>query len=221
VAFKDLFELKNIKFDDIDGIIFSSVVPSLNYTIEHMCRFFLGVKPIIVSSDTDTGLDIKYDNPRELGADRIVNAVAAYHYYGGPCLIVDVGTATTFSLVGEKGEFLGGAIAPGIKSSINALVSSAAKLPLIELVKPSKVIGTTTIENMQSGAVYGFMGLVQKLIEKIMEEAPYENIKVIATGGLMEVIEEDLLKNYIDYFDRSLTLKGLKLIYDRNKEKKE
>lgn len=216
VAFKDLFSMRDIKFSDINGIIISSVVPSLNYTIEHMCSYYIGVKPIIVSSDTNTGLDIKYDNPKELGADRIVNAVAAFNIYGGPCLVVDIGTATTFSMVSDKCEFLGGAIAPGIKSSINALVTSAAKLPLIELSKPPKVIGTNTIENMQSGAVYGFMGLVEKLIDKILEEAPYDNIKVIATGGLMEVIE-GTSSGHIDIIDRSLSLKGLKIIYDMNK----
>ena len=215
VTFQDLFALQKLTFADIDGIIFSSVVPSLNYTIEHTCNYYLGIKPIIVSSDIKTGLDIRYDNPRELGADRIVNAVAAYNIYGGPCMVVDIGTATTFSLVGEHGEFLGGAIAPGIKSSLNALVSSAAKLPLVELTKPPKTIGTNTIENMQSGAIYGFMGLVEKLIDKILEEAPYDKIKVIATGGLMEVIEGT--SNHIDIIDRSLTLKGLKIIYDMNK----
>jgi len=218
VVFKDLFSLNDINIKDIKGIIFSSVVPSLNYTIEHMCSYYIGKKPIIVSSEIDTGLVIKYDNPKELGADRIVNAVAAHTIYGGPCLIVDLGTATTFSLVSGEGEFLGGAIAPGIKSSINALVTSAAKLPLIELVKPKKVIGTSTIENMQSGAVYGFMGLVEKIVEKILEEAPFKDVKVIATGGLMEVIEGTNSK-YIDIIDRGLTLKGLKIIYDRLEKK--
>lgn len=215
VAFKDLFGIKNVTFEDINGIIISSVVPSLNYTIEHMCSYYIGIKPIIVSSEIDTGLVIKYDNPRDLGADRIVNSVAAYNIYGGPCLIVDVGTATTFSLVSDKGEFLGGAIAPGIKSSIKALVDSAARLPLIELVKRPKVIGTNTIENMQSGAIYGFMGLVEKLIDKILEESPYDKVKVIATGGLTEVIE-DTDSDYVDIIDRKLTLKGLKIIYDMN-----
>lgn len=214
VAFKDLFSTRNIGFKDISGIIISSVVPTLNYTIEHMCSYYIKIKPIIVSCDTKTGIIIKYDNPRELGTDRIVNAAAAYKIYGGPCLIVDMGTATTFSLVSAKGEFLGGAIAPGIKSSINALVSSAAKLPLIELVKPPKVIGRNTVENMQSGTVYGFMGLVEKIIDKIKEEAGFDNLKVIATGGLLEVIE-GTNSDHIDIIDRWLTLKGLKIIYDR------
>lgn len=215
VKFNDLFAMQKITFKDIKGIIISSVVPSLNYTIEHMCSYYIGIKPIVVSSDIVTGLDIKYDNPKDLGADRIANAVAAYNLYGGPCMIVDIGTATTFSVVSDKGEFLGGAIAPGIKSSVNALVSSAAKLPLIELVKPNKIIGTNTIENMQSGAVYGFMGLVEKLIDKLKEEANYDNLKVIATGGLMEVIE-GTTSGHIDIIDRSLSIKGLKMIYDMN-----
>jgi type III pantothenate kinase len=214
VVFRDLFAMKDIELKDITGIIISSVVPSLNYTIEHMCTYYIGVKPIIISSEIETGIIIKYDNPKELGTDRIVNAVAAHTLYKGNCLIVDIGTATTFSLVSEKGEFLGGAIAPGIKGSVKALVTSAAKLPLIELVKPKKVIGTSTIENMQSGAIYGFMGLVEKIIDKIIEEAPYDDIKVIATGGLMEVIEGTNSK-YINIIDRSLTLKGLKIIYDK------
>lgn len=215
IAFKDLFKIKGIKFDEIKGIIISSVVPSLNYTIEHMCRYYMNIKPIMVSASIETGLSVLYDKPDEIGADRIVNSVAAYNIYGGPCLIVDVGTATTFTLVNDKGELLGGAIAPGIKSSINALVQSAARLPLIELVKSPKVIGTNTIENMQSGVIYGFMGLVEKIIDKIKEESGYNNIKVIGTGGLMEVIEETT-GDHIDIVDRRLSIKGLKLVYDMN-----
>lgn len=216
VAFKSLFASSNIKFEQIEGIIISSVVPSLNYTIEHTCRYYMGIKPIIVSSDIKTDLKIKYDNPKELGADRIVNSVAASKLYGGPCIIVDIGTATTFSVVNDNGEFIGGCIAPGIKSSINALVSSAAKLPLIELVKPPKVVGTNTIENMQSGVIYGFTGLVENIVNQIKADCHYD-FKVIATGGLTEVIKGAKNK-FIDIIDRKLTLKGLKIIYDMNKQ---
>lgn len=212
-----LLERKGLSFSDIDGVIMSSVSPALNYTLEHMCRFFIGKDPIVVAPGIKTGLVIKYDNPKELGSDRIVNAVAAYEKYGGPCVVVDFGTATTFSVVSEKKEFLGGAICPGIKTATDALVQNAAKLPRIELEKPPCVIGKSTITNMQSGAIYGFIGLVENIVRMIKKELRREDVKVIATGGMSQLMQHSD-KKIIDFVDRDLTLSGLKIIYDLNKE---
>ena len=150
--------------DCVTGIMMSSVVPSVNFTIEHMCRNYFHMDPLMVAPGIKTGINIKYDNPRELGSDRIANAVAAYELYGGPCITIDFGTATSFGCVSAKGEFLGGAICPGLKLSAEALVENAAKLPKFELVKPESAIGRSTITNLQSGIVFGHVGLVTYLI---------------------------------------------------------
>lgn len=210
----DLLSQKGYKFDDIEGIILSSVVPSINYTIEHMCSYYFKKKPIMVSPTIDLGIEIDYNKPQDLGADRIVNAVAAFYIYGGAAITVDFGSATTFGVISEKGKFIGGAIAPGIKSSTEAFVNTAAKLPRIELMKPKKVVGKNTVANMQSGVVYGFTGLVDYMIKEIKEETGFKNAKVIATGGLSQLVTQS--KTEIDVIDRSLSLKGLKLIYNRN-----
>ena len=174
--------------------------------------------PIMVGPGIKTGLNIKYLNPHELGADRIVNSVAAYKLYGGPCIVVDFGTATTFNVISEKGEFLGGSIAPGIKTSLEALVSNASKLTHVEIQKPDSSIGKTMMTNLQSGIVYGMTGLVKYLIDKMKEDSNLPDAKVIVTGGLSELVcgVDKSLK--IFKIDRYLTLKGLKLIYDMNKE---
>ena len=220
ITIKNLFSLVGISFDDIDGAIISSVVPSMNYTIEHMCQYYINVNPIFVSHDLDLGMEILYDNPRQLGSDRLVNSIAAATLYGVPCIVLDVGTATTFSVVDKNGAFAGGVIAPGLKSSINALSESASKLPFIEIQTPKKVIGTSTVENMQAGAVYGFIGLIDNIINMIRNELCDDSVKIIATGGLFEVIKDKYSKE-IFTVDRSLTLKGLKIIYDRQKSIKE
>ena len=203
---------RGINKSDIDGIIFSSVIPALNYTIEHMCKYYTGKKPIIVNKDLKMNIDIKYLVPEELGADRIVNSVAAYEIYGGPCIVVDFGSATTFNLISDKGEFLGGAIAPGIKSSSESLTNTAAKLPRIELIKPKTIIGKTTIQNMQAGVIYGFSGLVEAIVKGMAQESGYEKVTVIATGGMSELVAQ----NIFDKIDRSLSLKGLKILYELN-----
>lgn len=218
LSIKELLTANGIRLSDITGVIMSSVNPNLNYTFEHMIRYYFGVKPLVVGSGIKTGINIKYDNPKEVGADRIVNSVAAYYTYGGPAIVIDCGTATTFNVISEKGEFLGGSIAFGLKSATDALSHAAAKLPKIELVKPKKVVGKTTIANMQSGIIYGFIGMVEYLVRKIKEETGYTKAKVIATGGLSEIIASG--STIIDVFDRTLTLRGLNIIYSLNSDNK-
>lgn len=211
-----LLSRKGLSFSDIDGIIMSSVSPAMNYTLEHMCKFYVGIEPILIEPGIKTGINIKYDNPKELGADRIVNSVAASMNYGGPCIIVDFGTATTFSVVSRDNEFIGGAICPGVKTAVDALVINASKLPRIELEKPNKVIGKNTVSNMQSGMIYGFIGLVENITRLMKTELGEKDALVIATGGMSEMMANSDRK-VIDIIDRDLTLTGLRLIYDMNK----
>lgn len=208
--------LKNSDIDpkDIEGIMMSSVVPQINFTIEHMCRNYFGMEPMKIEPGIKTGINIKYENPRELGGDRIANAVAAYELYGGPCITIDFGTATTFGAISEKGEFLGGAICPGLKLAAEALTERTAKLPRFELAKPESVIGKNTVTNMQAGIVYGYIGQVNYLIERMKREMGVPNVKVIATGGLSVLVAGE--SNVIDVMDGLLTLKGLCLIYEKN-----
>ncbi len=204
-----------IKKSQIDGIIFSSVIPALNYTICHMCEFFFGISPLIVGPGIKTGLNIKADNPKEVGADIIVNSVSAYNKYGGPIVVIDFGTATTFDVVSEKCELLGVVIAPGIKTSLEGLATKTAQLPMVELDAPKTVIGKNTKHCMQAGLVYGFAGLVDNIIKKIKKELKVDEIRVVATGGLGEIISKE--SNSISQVDRTLTLDGLKTIYELNK----
>lgn len=216
MVFMDLMSSKGYSFDDVEGIIISSVAPALNYTIEHMCRYYTHKKPIMVTSRIKLGVNIRYSVPEELGADRIVNAVAAYYEYGGPCITVDFGSATTFGYIDADGNFLGGAIAPGIKSSAEALTNTAAKLPRIELVRPGSIIGKTTVQNMQAGIIYGFQGLVDGIITEMISEAGAPDVKVIATGGMSELVAQGSRRQF-DIVDRALSLKGLRKIYELNK----
>lgn len=213
VLLRDMLAVKNIKDTQITGAIISSVNPNLNYTVEHMISENFNVKPLIVGSGIKTGIAVKYDNPKEVGADRIVGAVAAYHTYGGPCIVVDCGTATSFNVISEKGEFLGGAISFGLKTAADSLWNMAAKLPKIELQIPQNVINKTTISNMQSGIMYGYIGVIESLVKRIKSEIG--EAKVIATGGLSETIRQ--YTDVIDFFDRTLTLRGLNIIYKLNK----
>lgn len=213
----DLFGSAGVSFGDIDGIIMSSVAPLLNYTVEHMCTYYMKIKPISVDALLKTGLKYKYYNPIELGSDRIVDSVAAYNIYGGPVIVVDFGSATAFNAVTEDGVFLGGAICPGVKTASESLVNTAAKLPRFELVPPKNAIARSTIENMQSGAVFGYAGQVEYIVKKFREDEKMKNAKVVATGGLSElVVNAD--SSIIDVVDRSLSLKGLKILYDMNKD---
>lgn len=202
-----------LKFDDIKGIIMSSVVPPIMFSLERMALKYFGIKPLIVGPGLKTGLNIKYDNPREVGADRIVNAVAAIHQFGGPLIIVDFGTATTYCYINEAHQYMGGAIAPGIGISTEALYSRAAKLPRIEIARPDNVIGKNTVSAMQSGIVYGFVGQAEGIITR-MKQQSREMPLVIATGGMAPLIAAE--SKLIDNVEPFLTLKGLYLIYKRN-----
>lgn len=212
----NLFKHYEIDVKKIEGICISSVVPTINFTIDHMCRNYVGRAPMMVAPGIKTGINIKYDNPGGLGSDRIANAVAAYELYGGPCIYIDFGTATTFGVISEKGEFLGGVICPGMKLSSEALVSSTSKLPKFELIKPPTVINRNTVQNMQAGLLYGHIGMVTYLIQRMREEIKAPDAKVIATGGLALLIDGE--NGAIDVLDGLLTLKGLRLIYEKNRE---
>lgn len=214
-----LFLHSNLKPSDVEGVIISSVVPNIMYSLEHMIRKYFDKDPIIVGPGVKTGINVKYDNPKELGADRIVNAVAAHELYKRGLIIIDFGTATTFCAVTKKGSYLGGAICPGIKISSEALFQKASKLPRIELIKTDTIICKNTVTSMQAGIVYGYIGQVDYIVNKMKkeligmgEEQPY----VIATGGLAKLISEDSVT--IDKVDPFLTLEGLRIIYEKNKK---
>lgn len=200
----------------VDGIMMSSVVPSVNFTVDHMCRNYFGMAPMTVAPGVKTGINIRYESPRDLGSDRIANAVAAYELYGGPCITIDFGTATSFGVISGRGEFLGGAICPGLKLAAEALTEHAAKLPRFELAKPETVIGKNTVTNMQSGIVYGYVGQVEYLVRRMKEELGAPEAKVIATGGLALLVSEE--SDAIDVLDGLLTLKGLRIIYEKNRQ---
>ncbi|WP_288893861.1 type III pantothenate kinase [uncultured Megasphaera sp.] len=214
VLIRNLFYLNGVNADAIDAIIISSVVPPVMPTLERMCQRYFGLVPLVIGPGVKTGMDIKYDNPREVGADRIVNAVGAYHKYGGPVIIIDFGTATTFCAVDKKGNYLGGAICPGIGISTEALVQRTAKLPRIEIKRTPHVICRNTVESMQAGVFYGFVGQVDGLISRIREELGAK-AKVVATGGLAVVIAP--ATKSIDVVEPLLTLEGLRVIYERNR----
>lgn len=215
MTIKSLFDHAGLRFSDINGIIISSVVPPIMFALERMCQKYFHVKPLVVGPGIKTGLNIKYENPREVGADRIVNAVAAIHEYGSPLIIVDFGTATTYCYVNEQRQYMGGAIAPGIGISTEALYSRAAKLPRIEIARPESVIGKNTVSAMQAGIVYGYVGQVEGIVNRMMAQSE-KKPTVIATGGLSNLIAQE--SNIIDIVDPYLTLKGLILIYKRNME---
>lgn len=210
---KALFNHAGIEFNQIDGIIISSVVPPIMFSLERMCQKYFGLKPLVVGPGVKTGLNIKYENPREVGADRIVNAVAAIDVYGPPLIVVDFGTATTYCYINEKGEYMGGAIAPGIGISTDALFARASKLPRIELTQPENVIGKNTISAMQAGIVYGYVGQVEGIVSRMKAQSK-QVPTVIATGGMANLIATE--STVIDKIDPYLTLKGLHLIYERN-----
>ncbi|PKG22493.1 type III pantothenate kinase [Niallia nealsonii] len=212
---KSLFDHVHLSFSSIDGIIISSVVPPIMFALERMCHKYFHIKPLIVGPGTKTSLNIKYDNPKEVGADRIVNAVAAIEEYGSPLIVVDFGTATTFCYINENKEYMGGAISPGINIATEALYSKASKLPRIEIARPEGVIGKNTISAMQSGILFGYVGQVEGIVKR-MKEYSKANPKVIATGGLANLIAKE--SDVIDVVDPFLTLKGLQLIYNKNKE---
>ena len=212
---------EGIKPADIDDIIISSVVPSLLFTLEHMCLKFYNKNPIVVEQGIKTGIKIAYENPRQLGADRLVNSVAAHSRYGGNLIVIDFGTATTFDCVSADGTFLGGAIAPGIKTQAAALFEHTAKLPNVDLELPGKFICRNTSESMQSGLIYGHMGFTEHMVRGMKQEMAAElgcdpdSIKVIATGGMATMVESGV--DCIDVIDRRLTLDGLQMLHEKNK----
>ncbi len=215
VSIKQLFEYENLDIKDIKSVIISSVVPTIMHALENMSRRYFKQEPIIIGPGIKTGINIKYDNPKEVGADRIVNAVAAYEKFGGPIIIVDFGTATTFCAISENGDYLGGVITPGIIISSEALFQKASKLPRVELIKPEKVLNKNTINSMQAGIIYGYVGMVDYLIDKMEEELGVKSKEVIATGGLSSVIASESKK--ITKIEKMLTLEGLRIIYEKNK----
>lgn len=212
---KNLFEHVGLTFDQFDGVIISSVVPPIMFPLERMCQKYFNLKPLVVGPGIKTGLNIKYENPKEVGADRIVNAVAGIQDHGGSLIIVDFGTATTYCYIDERRQYMGGVIAPGIGISTEALYSKAAKLPRIEIARPEQIIGKSTVAAMQAGIVYGYVGQVEGIVSRMKKEAN-GLVKVIATGGLASLIAKE--SDIIDHVDSFLTLKGLQLIYKRNME---
>ena len=211
---KSLFSLHNLDFTAITGIAISSVVPPLDSALRTMVERFFRIKPLFVEPGIKTGIPILTDNPSEVGADRILNCVAAWDRVHGPCIIVDLGTATKFDVLSKNGEFLGGAIAPGLGISADALFNRAAKLPRVEIRKPAKLVGTGTVDNMQIGLYYGYIGLVDGILERMLPTLDPATT-VLATGGLARLIADG--SKYIKHVDDLLTLTGLRLLYDRNR----
>ena len=213
MLFRNLFAMDKIEVKGIHGIIISSVVPPVDSTLRQVCEHYFNTRPLFIEPGIKTGMPVLYDNPAEVGADRIVNSVAAFEKFGGPCVVVDFGTATTFDCVSVKGEYQGGVICPGIGISADALFEKTARLPRVDIRKPARVIGSTTVGSLQSGLYYGYLGLVDGILERLLEEMGKEST-VVATGGLAALIGTG--SKYIKHVDDLLTLDGLRLIWERN-----
>jgi len=221
VLFTNLFNLHGLSTGQVHAIIISSVVPPVESTLVQVCDSYFKLKPLFVEPGIRTGMPVLVDNPAELGADRLVNAIAAYERYGGPAIVVDFGTATTFDVISARGEYLGGVISPGLGISADALFAQAARLGRVDIKRPPKVIGTTTVTHIQSGLYYGYIGLVDGILERMIAEMQSDprigsaaTIKIVATGGLARQIAGD--SRYIETIDDMLTLDGLHLVYQRN-----
>ena len=213
--FSQLLNHEGISKEEIRDVIISSVVPSIMHALENAIKKYVGISPILVNGSLDLGLNICYDDPKEVGADRIVNAVAVDKIYGGPAVIIDFGTATTFCVIDGCSNYLGGVIYPGLKISMDALVEKTSKLPRIEIIRPENVVGKNTVCSMQSGLVFGYAGMVDAIVSRIKKEIGTPEMLVIATGGLSTLIAKE--SETIQTIDKNLTIKGLKIIYDRIK----
>ena len=214
VLFVNLFNMSGMSVDQVKHIIISSVVPPVESTLRRVCEKYFHIQPLFVEPGIKTGMPVLVDNPAELGADRLVNAIAAFERYGGPCIVVDFGTATTFDVISAKGEYLGGAISPGLGISADALFARAARLGRVDVRRPAKVIGTNTVTHLQSGLYYGYIGLVDGIIERMAAELGAQP-RVIATGGLARTISGD--SRFVAQIDDMLTLDGLRILFERNR----
>ncbi len=210
----DLLKAKGISITEIKAVIIASVVPNIMHSFTNAILKYFSIKPMIIGAGTKTGIRITSANPREIGADRIVDLVAAYELYGGPVIVIDFGTATTYDLVTEDGSFTSGVTSPGIRICANALWQETAKLPEIEIKKPESILAKDTISSIQAGIVYGYIGQTEYIVKKMIEEAKLESVRVVATGGLGKLIAEST--NVIEHYDPNLTMKGLYYIYNRN-----
>jgi type III pantothenate kinase len=217
VLFGNLFAMNGIEVKAVNGIVISSVVPPLDSTLREVCERYFQNKPLFIEPGVKTGMPIQYDNPAEVGADRIVNGVAAFEKFGGPCIVVDFGTATTFDVVSAKGEYMGGVITPGIGISADALFERTARLPRVDIRKPPSVIATNTVNSLQAGLYYGYLGLIDGILERLIAELGTD-VKVVATGGLAPLMGGG--SKYIREVDDLLTLDGLRIIFERNQRRR-
>jgi type III pantothenate kinase len=214
VLFVNLFEMNGLDASQVTHIIISSVVPPIDSTLREVCQQYFHLQPLFVEPGIKTGMPVLQDNPADLGADRLVNAIAAFERYGGPCIVVDFGTATTFDAISAKGEYIGGAIAPGLRLSAEALFTRAARLSRVDIKRPAKVIGANTVTHLQSGLYYGYIGLVDGILARMVAELG-EQPRIVATGGLARQIAED--SRFIAEIDDMLTLDGLLILFKRNR----
>jgi type III pantothenate kinase len=213
VLFRNLFSMSGLEVSSVQGTVISSVVPPLDSTLREVCERYFHSRPLFIEPGVKTGMPVHYDNPAEVGADRIVNSVAAFEKFGGPCIVVDFGTATTFDVVSKKGEYMGGVITPGIGVSADALFARTARLPRVDIRKPPRVLATNTVNSVQSGLYYGYLGLIDGILERLIAELG-DNVSVVATGGLAALMGGG--SKYIKEIDDLLTLQGLRIIYERN-----